>query len=70
MRNSTELVTVFIRACFFISVFLVFFNLDDFYILREKYPYLDFFLARIFPHSDWIPRNTDYLFVYTPNAGK
>ena len=50
--------------------FFSFFNLDDFYILREKYPYLDFFLARIFPHSDWIRRDTDYLFVYTPNVGK
>ena len=25
---------------------------------------------RIFPHSDWIRRDTEYLFVFGPNAGK
>ena len=28
------------------------------------------FLVRIFPHSDWIGRNTEYLSVFSPNAGK
>ena len=27
-------------------------------------------LARIFPHSDWIRRDTEYLSVFSPNAGK
>ena len=27
-------------------------------------------LVRIFPHSDWIRRDTPYLFVFRPNAGK
>ena len=26
--------------------------------------------SRIFPHSDWIRRDTPYLFVFSPNAGK
>ena len=26
--------------------------------LREKYPNAEFFLVRIFPHSDWIRRDT------------
>ena len=28
------------------------------------------FLVRIFPHSDWVRRDTSYLFVFSPNAGK
>ena len=27
-------------------------------------------LVRIFPHSDWIRRDTEYLSVFSPNAGK
>ena len=38
--------------------------------LREKYPNTEFFLVCIFPHSDWIRRDTKYLFVFSPNAGK
>ena len=38
--------------------------------LREKYPNTKFFLVCIFPHSDWIRRDTKYLFVFNPNAGK
>ena len=28
------------------------------------------FAVRIFPHSDWIRRDTPYLSVFSPNAGK
>ena len=28
------------------------------------------FLVRIFPHSSWIRRDTEYLFVFSPNTGK
>ena len=28
------------------------------------------FLVRIFPHSDWIQRNTPYLSVFSPNTAK
>ena len=28
------------------------------------------FQGRIFPHSDWIQRDTEYLFVFSPNTGK
>ena len=38
--------------------------------LREKCPYSEFFLVRIFPHSDWIWRDTEYLTVFSPNEGK
>ena len=38
--------------------------------LREKCPNMKFFLVRIFPLSDWIRRDTPYLFVFSPNAGK
>ena len=38
--------------------------------LREKCPNTEFFLVCIFPHSDWIWRGTEYLSVFSPNAGK
>ena len=38
--------------------------------LREKCPNTDFFLVRIFPHSDLIWRDTPYLSVFSPNTGK
>ena len=38
--------------------------------LRENCPNTVFFLVRIFPHSDWIQRDTEYLFAFSPNAGK
>ena len=38
--------------------------------LREKCPSTELFLVRIFPHSDWIRRDTKYLSVFSPNAGK
>ena len=28
------------------------------------------FLVRIIPHSDWIRRDTEYVSVFSPNAGK
>ena len=31
---------------------------------------MEYFLVRIFPHSDWIRRDTSYLSVFSPNAGK
>ena len=38
--------------------------------LREKCPNTEFSLVRIFPHSDWIRKDTSYLSVFSPNAGK
>ena len=38
--------------------------------LREKYPNTEFLLVRIFPHLDWIRRNTECLSVFSPIAGK
>ena len=37
--------------------------------LREKCPNTEIFLVRILPHSDWIRRDTEYLSVFSPNAG-
>ena len=34
------------------------------------YPKTEFFLDRIFPHSYWIRRDTKYISVFSPNAGK
>ena len=38
--------------------------------LREKCPNTGLFLVRTFPHSEWIRRDTKYLFVFSPNLGK
>ena len=35
-------------------------NIEKNYSLREKCPNSEFFLACIFPHSDWIRRDTPY----------
>ena len=37
--------------------------------LREKCPNTELFLVRIFPHSDWIRRDTEYLPEITPYLG-
>ena len=37
--------------------------------LREKSPNTELFLVRIFPHLDWIQRDTWYLSVASSNAG-
>ena len=36
----------------------------------EKCPNTELFLVRIFPHSDWIWRDTSYLSEFSLNAGK
>ena len=38
--------------------------------LCEMCPNMEFFLVRIFPHSDLIRKDTKYLSVFSPNAGK
>ena len=38
--------------------------------MRGKCPNTEFFLVRIFPHSDRIRRDMKYLFVFSPNVGK
>ena len=59
-----------------LSIFVVavfYFKIDAFsgYLtLREMCPITEFFLVRIFPHSDGIQRDTKYLSVFSPNAGK
>ena len=45
------------------------FLLDPKNSLLEKCPDTEFFLVRIFLHSDWIRRDTDYLSVSSPNEG-
>ena len=38
--------------------------------LREKCPNTKFSLVCIFPHSNWIRRDAEYLSVFSPNARK
>ena len=38
--------------------------------MRKKCLNTKFFLVRIFAHSHWIRRDTEYLLVFSPNAGK
>ena len=46
------------------------FNQAHCYTQREKCLNTEFFLVRIFPHSDWMRRDTKYLSVFSPNAAK
>ena len=36
----------------------------------EKNFFFGFFLVRVFPNSCWIRRDTEYLYVFSPNSGK
>ena len=38
--------------------------------LRKMCPNTESFLVSIFPHSDWIRRDTSHLSVFSPNVGK
>ena len=40
------------------------------YTVRKKSPNMEIFLVRIFPHSAWIRRDTEYFSVFIWNAGK
>ena len=40
------------------------------FLLCEMCPNTEFFLVRVFPHSDWILRDAKYLSVFSSNAGK
>ena len=51
--------------CCWISLLLLWKN-----TLHEKCPITEFFLVRVFSHLDWIRRDTPYLPVFSPNAGK
>ena len=42
----------------------------DWLPLRKNRPNTEFFLVHIFPHSNWIWRDTPYLSVFSPNARK
>ena len=37
--------------------------------LREKCPNTEFYLVRIFPNSDGILRDAEYISVFNPNTG-
>ena len=47
------------------------FHCSIFYLfIAWKVSVFGVFLVRIFPHSDWIRRDTEYLFLFSLNAGK
>ena len=43
---------------------------NRYYLRSSLHENAEFFLARIFPQSDWIQRDNPYLSVFSPNAGK
>ena len=49
-----------------VNVFL--YSVDS--ALRENCSNMEFFLVCIFPHSDWMRRDTEYLSVFSPNTEK
>ena len=62
--DTMHVVTIYVIL---VSLYIESFSLQT---LREKCPNTEFFLVRIFPHSDWIRRDTLYLSVFSPNARK
>ena len=58
--------------CFFLTAHFHFENIEKplVFSLREMCPNTEFFLVRVFSHSDWIRKDTKYLSVFSPNAGK
>ena len=51
--NLSKLTGYFLNGAFFIYLLIL--------SLREKCPNTEIFLVRIFPHSHWIRRDTEYL---------
>ena len=61
-KNKTN--SIILVSCHYSLLNLISFT------LCEKCPNMEFFLVRIFPHSDWIRRDTSYLSVFSPSAEK
>ena len=65
---------------FLVTTFLLFFTYHSCFLLVTRYfslrkncLYSELFWSAFFPyfpHSDWIRRDTKYLFAFSPNAGK
>ena len=66
MRKKKEVLAVYGWGWYLLSVILKL----SLYTLCEKCPNTEFFLVRIFLHWDWIRRDTPYLSVFSPYAGK
>ena len=45
-------------------------NKISYFHTAQKVSIFGVVLVRIFPHSDWIRRDMEYLSVFSPNAGK
>ena len=58
------------RSLIFIKSYPISFERGINHSLGEKYQNTEFFRVRIFPHLDWIRRDTPHLSVFCPNAGK
>ena len=63
IRDSLDLVCTYL-----ICDLARYFSVSD--KLHEKMSIFRVFLVHIFPHSDWIRRDTPYLSVSSPNIGK
>ena len=73
IKNKDDLaviVTIISDHKWTLSSLVIYHYVHGCYTLREKCSYSEFFLIRIFPHSDGIQRDTPYLSVFSPNLGK
>ena len=64
-REKWEINRIFLLTLMFASFFDTINN-----ITAWKLPVFGVFRMRIFLHSDWIRRDTPYLYIFSPNAGK
>ena len=73
MTKDFEVSIMTLISFFFLNYVNLFLLTVNKYIIRItvwKCPNTEFFLVCIFPHSDWIRRDTSYLSVFSPNAEK
>ena len=63
LRTSSVLINYFLH-------YFLYFTKGCITTLRKKYPNTEFFLVLIFPHLEFVRRDTKYLSVYSLNAGK
>ena len=69
IKNWCLQMTASETCCFTWSV-LKLAQIGTWFSLHEKCPNMEFSLVCIFQHLDWIRRDTSYVSVFSPNAGK
>ena len=70
MKNVPDYSNITKNCLLYLHEKFKFLNYPTTLALRKKCPNMELFLVRIFLHSDWIRRDTEYLSVFSSNVGK